>query len=137
MYFGEELGWRVYLQDRLFTLLGGYKGVLVLGIIWGIWLTMNAMGYNFSGQPILGNALMTVFTILFGIILSYAVLKTGSIWIAVIMHLINNKLAAVVAIYIAYSTDALLVNTLSCLLLGIFALVLLRSKVWGQVIKVP
>ena len=117
MYFGEELGWRVYLQDRLFTLLGGYKGVLVLGIIWGIWLTMNAMGYNFSGQPILGNALMTVFTILFGIILSYAVLKTGSIWIAVIMHLINNKLVAVVAVYIAYSTDALLVNILICVLL--------------------
>lgn len=138
LYFGEEFGWRVYLQDRLFPLLGGYKGVLVLGIIWGIWhYPMNAMGYNFPGQPILGNALMTVFTIIFGIILSYAVLKTGSIWIAVIMHLINNKLAAVVAVYIAYSTDAILVNTLSCVLLGIFALVLLRSKVWGQAVKVP
>ncbi|MEN6553688.1 MAG: type II CAAX endopeptidase family protein [Methanobacterium sp.] len=138
LYFGEELGWRVYLQDRLFPLLGGYKGVLVLGIIWGIWhYPMNAMGYNFPGQPILGNALMTVFTIIFGIILSYAVLKTGSVWIAVIMHLINNKLASVVAIYIAYSTDALLVNTLSCVFLGIFALVLLRSKLWGRVGKVP
>lgn len=138
LYFGEELGWRVYLQDRLFPLLGGYKGVLVLGIIWGIWhYPMNAMGYNFPGQPILGNALMTVFTIIFGIILSYAVLKTGSIWIAVIMHLINNKLAGVVAVYIAYSTDAILVNTLSCVILGIFALVLLRSKVWRRVGKVP
>ncbi len=69
LYFGEELGWKVYLQDRLFPLLGGYKGVLVLGIIWGIWhYPMNAMGYNFPGQPILGNALMTAFTISFGII---------------------------------------------------------------------
>ncbi|WP_321421159.1 CPBP family intramembrane glutamic endopeptidase [uncultured Methanobacterium sp.] len=66
----------MYIQNRLFQLLGGYKGVLVLGIIWGIWhYPMNAMGYNFPSQPILGNALMTLFTIIFGIILSYAVLK--------------------------------------------------------------
>jgi len=136
-YFGEELGWRGYLQDRLFPLLGSYKGVLVLGVIWGVWhYPMNALGYNFPGQPILGNILMTVFTIVFGIILSYAVLKTGSIWIAVVMHLFNNKLNGVICAYIAYSPDVLLVNALSCIFLGILALVLLRSKVWKQVEKI-
>jgi len=137
-YFGEEMGWRGYLQDRLFPLLGGYKGVLVLGIIWGIWhYPMNAMGYNFPGQPILGNVMMTLFTIVFGIILSYAVLKTGSIWIAVIMHLLNNKLAGVFAGYIAYSPDPFVVNGLLCILLGIFALVLLKSQIWKNVKKAP
>jgi membrane protease YdiL (CAAX protease family) len=97
---------------------------------------MNALGYNFPGQPILGNILMTVFTIVFGIILSYAVLKTGSIWIAVVMHLFNNKLNGVICAYIAYSPDVLLVNALSCIFLGILALVLLRSKVWKQVEKI-
>ena len=137
-YFGEEFGWRVYLQDRLFPLLGSYKGVLVLGIIWGAWhYPMNAMGYNFPGQPILGNVLMTIFTIVMGIILSYAVLKTGSVWAAVIIHLFNNKAGNVVAAYIAYSSNGLMGNVMSSVLLGIFSLALLRSKVWKRVEKVP
>ena len=42
--FGEEYGWRVFLQDRLLPLFGGYKGVLLLGIIWGIWHSGTIMG---------------------------------------------------------------------------------------------
>jgi membrane protease YdiL (CAAX protease family) len=137
-YFGEEFGWRVYLQDRLFPLLGSYKGVLVLGIIWGAWhYPMNAMGYNFPGHPILGNVLMTIFTIVMGIILSYAVLKTGSVWAAIIIHLFNNKAGNIVAAYLAYSSNGLLGNIMGSVLLGIFALILLRSKVWKRVEKVP
>ena len=101
-YFGEEYGWRFYLQDRLFPLLGGYKGVLVLGIIWGLWHgVIIVLGHNYPGYPILGNVLMTLYCIVLGIIFSYAVLKTGSIWIAVILHLINNKTAPVATSFIA------------------------------------
>ena len=54
-YFGEEYGWRAYLQDRLFPLIGSYKGVLILGIIWGLWhIPLIFMGVIYPGQPVLG-----------------------------------------------------------------------------------
>lgn len=136
-YFGEEYGWRGYLQDRLFPLLGGYKGVLVLGIIWGLWHSpIIAFGHNFPGYPVLGNVLMTIFCIVFGIILSYAVLKTGSIWIAVILHLINNKTGPIASSYIAGSDNPLLSFGVLVVLLLPFALILLKSKVWKINVKI-
>ncbi|MBT7069590.1 MAG: CPBP family intramembrane metalloprotease, partial [Anaerolineae bacterium] len=34
--FGEEYGWRGYLQGELVK-LGRVKGVLWVGVIWGVW----------------------------------------------------------------------------------------------------
>lgn len=34
--FGEEYGWRGFLQTEL-TCLGRIRGVFILGVIWGIW----------------------------------------------------------------------------------------------------
>lgn len=131
-FFGEEYGWRVYLQDRLFPLLGGYKGVIILGIIWGLWHVPGIVfGHNFPGYPILGNVLFTLFCIVFGIILSYAVLKTGSVWIAVILHLINNKFGQDAGAYIAGSNNIILTEGIQIALLAAFAIILLLvSKVW-------
>lgn len=130
-YFGEEYGWRYYLQDRLFPLLGGYKGVLILGIIWGLWHgVIVALGHNYPGYPILGNVLMTFYSIALGIILSYSVLKTGSIWIAVVLHLINNKTAPVATSFIATSNNLILGSIVSIALLAVFAIILLKSEVW-------
>lgn len=68
-YFGEEYGWRFYLQDRLFPLFGPYLGVLILGAIWGIWHAGNIfMGMNWPGQPILGILNITILTIILSVI---------------------------------------------------------------------
>ncbi len=132
--FGEEYGWRVYLQDRLFPLLGGYKGVLVLGIIWGVWHSGTILlGNNYPGQPILGNLAMILGTIVMGIIFSYAVLKTGSVWIAVLLHLITDMTEIPSGLYIATSFDPILSfgsGIYGSALMAVFALILLRSKVW-------
>ena len=37
VYFGEEYGWRFFLQPRLQKKFGKIKGVILLGVIWGIW----------------------------------------------------------------------------------------------------
>jgi membrane protease YdiL (CAAX protease family) len=133
-FFGEEYGWRVYLQDRLFTLLGGYKGVLILGIIWGLWhAPLIFFGFNYPGQPIIGIVLMVLLTIVLGIIFSYAVLKTGSVWIAVILHLIVDTVEVPATTFIASSTNPILsfgVGIFGVAIIAIFALILLRSKVW-------
>lgn len=140
-YFGEEYGWRAYLQDRLFALLGGYKGVLVLGIIWGLWhIPLIVYGALFPGQPILGIGLMIINTIVMGIILSYAVLKTGSIWIAVILHMIPDTLYPTANIYIATSINPIFAfgtGIYGTAVLAVLALILLKSKVWKTIKIVP
>jgi membrane protease YdiL (CAAX protease family) len=133
-YFGEEYGWRVYLQDRLFPLLGGYKGVLLLGVIWGLWhVPLILIGSLYPGQPVLGMALMTFMTILLGIILSYAVLKTGSVWIAVFLHLLVDTIFPIAGFYIATAINPIFsfgTGFYGFVLIALFSLFLLRSKIW-------
>ena len=35
--FGEELGWRGYLQSRLSSRLNGVIAFLIVGVLWGLW----------------------------------------------------------------------------------------------------
>lgn len=139
-YFGEEYGWRAYLQDRLFPLLGGYKGVLILGIIWGLWhIPLIIYGALFQGQPVLGICLMIINTIIMGIILSYTVLKTGSIWIAVILHMIPDTLYPTANLYIATSINPIFAfgtGLYGAAVMAVLALILLRSKVWKTIERV-
>ena len=34
IFFGEELGWREYLQPKLQVLFGKKLGVIILGFVW-------------------------------------------------------------------------------------------------------
>jgi membrane protease YdiL (CAAX protease family) len=133
-FLGEEFGWRFYLQDRLFPLLGGYKGVLVLGIIWGLWhAPLIAFGFNYPGQPILGIVTMVLLTIVLAVIFSYAVLKTRSVWVAVLLHLVVDTIELPANNYLGISKDPIFsfgIGVFGIALLAVFALVLLRSNVW-------
>ena len=92
--FGEEYGWRGYLQGELVK-LGRVRGILLVGVIWGLWhAPIIAMGYNFPGYPVLGILLMTFYTIGLGFLFGYAVLKSGSVWLAAFLHGLNNQVAA-------------------------------------------
>jgi membrane protease YdiL (CAAX protease family) len=130
-YFGEEYGWRFYLQDRMFALFGGYKGVILVGLIWGLWhLPLNLVGLNFAANPVAGNFVYLVYAIVVGIIFSYAVLLTRSIWIAVLLHAITDSI--VVTGYPYLADGQILVAFLPVLLLlGVLAAILLRSKIWS------
>ena len=64
--FGEEYGWRGFLQRRLIR-LGKLRGVLLVGVIWGVWhAPIIAMGHNYPGYPVAGIFLMTLYTIAMG-----------------------------------------------------------------------
>lgn len=129
-YFGEEYGWRFYLQDRMFALFGGYKGVVLVGLIWGLWhLPLMLVGMNFPDNLIAGNIVYLIYTVVIGIIFSYGVLKTRSIWIAVLLHAIVDPLVMTGYPYIA--NGQVIVAFLPLLiLLGILAAVTLRSRIW-------
>jgi len=90
--FGEEYGWRGFLQSG-FIHLGKMKAVLLVGIIWGIWhFPVILRGVHTYPPTLLGLFLGLIFFILWGIIQGYAVIKTGSIWIAAFIHGVVNSI---------------------------------------------
>jgi membrane protease YdiL (CAAX protease family) len=128
VYFGEEYGWRYYLQDRLLALFGGYKGMLLVGLIWGLWhAPLMMMGMNFPAEPFLpANLIYLLYTIIMSVIFGYAVIRTGSIWIAVLLHALTDMMVSPARAFIS-GGDTILSFLPLVVLLGIFALVLLRS----------
>ena len=90
--WGEEFGWRGYLQLRLL----GQRPLLAAvttGLIWGVWhYPINLRGYNYPGHPILGLLLFPVSTTLLSIIFGWLRLKTGSVWAASLAHAATNAI---------------------------------------------
>ena len=77
--FGEEFGWRGYLQPKLLP-LGGRKAVILTGLIWGVWhWPVILMGYNYGSQyfgaPFLGPLAMVWFTMSLSVIFGWVTIK--------------------------------------------------------------
>jgi membrane protease YdiL (CAAX protease family) len=84
--FGEELGWRGFLQ-REFAYMGFWKSSAIIGVIWGIWhAPLILQGLNYPQHPRLGVLMMTLLTLLLAPILSYVRLKAKSVIAAAIFH---------------------------------------------------
>jgi membrane protease YdiL (CAAX protease family) len=84
--FGEELGWRGFLQKEL-SKLDFWKSSLIIGIIWGIWhAPIILQGHNYPQHPSIGVIMMIIFTILLSPIFSYVRIKAKSVIAAAIIH---------------------------------------------------
>lgn len=93
--FGEEFGWRGYMNQKMEPLLGTTGTVIVGGIIWGLWhAELTVVGHNFGteydGYPYLGILAMCISCTFIGMGLMWLTKKTGSIYPAAIMHASNN-----------------------------------------------
>jgi len=96
-FFGEEYGWRYFLQPVMQKKFGMKLGVILLGVVWGLWhMPVDTMFYTKDSIPqmIVGQIITCVSL---GIFLGYAYLKTNNIWIPVAMHFLNNNLIPVVS----------------------------------------
>jgi membrane protease YdiL (CAAX protease family) len=131
--FGEEYGWRGYLQTEL-TRLGRIRGVFLLGIIWGIWhWPVIWMGYNYPGQPILGSIAMVVWCVILAYFLAYAVFKSNGIWTAAYLHALNNQALSFFIMTMVMPTSMLFsfgMGIPSLVLGAIIVLLILRDPVW-------
>ncbi|MFI9846259.1 type II CAAX prenyl endopeptidase Rce1 family protein [Nonomuraea sp. NPDC051941] len=92
--FGEEFGWS-YLLPKLLP-LGLWRGLLISGVIWGVFHTpFTLQGYHYPGLP--GGLAVLAFTtasVLLGALLGWLRLAAGSIWPAVAAHAAANLIAS-------------------------------------------
>jgi len=85
--FGEEYGWRGYLQDLLLEKFSILKTLLITGVIWGLWhAPLIAMGYNYHQYPLPGVFLFTLWTIFVGIFFGWLKIKSKSVLTATLGH---------------------------------------------------
>lgn len=94
-FFGEEYGWRGYLQPILMNRFGKRKGVLLLGIIWGLWHLPLDLFFYAPETPFLSVLSHQITCISLGIFFAYVYLKTENIWSVVLLHFLNNDLIPV------------------------------------------
>lgn len=92
-FFGEEYGWRYFLQPILEKKFGMIKGVLLLGLIWGLWhLPLNLFYYSAEGMGAMSLVNQIGNCITLSIFMAYAYNKTRSVWAPTIIHYLNNNL---------------------------------------------
>lgn len=92
--WGEEFGWRGYLQPRLFP-GRPLPAAIATGVIWGLWhYPLILRGYDFGDQAKLGAGVFLVTTVLMSIIFGWLNDRTGSIWVPSLAHSATNAVGA-------------------------------------------
>ncbi|ADR21095.1 peptidase [Marivirga tractuosa] len=86
--FGEEYGWRGYLQKQWAPNNKKLVGFIAIGTIWGLWhLPGILLGHNFPDYPILGGLiLMPITCIGFSLVFGTTFNKNYVIWVPAILH---------------------------------------------------
>lgn len=111
-FFGEEYGWRYYLQPMLQKRFGLRAGVLILGIVWGLWhLPVDFLYYVSPEQGFIMLVSQLITCVTYGIFFGFVYMRTNNIWAVVLIHFFNNNLAPVIAG--TYTADVLQNQTVS------------------------
>lgn len=92
---GEEFGWRAYLLQKLIHRFGSARNAAVLvGLIWAVWhMPLIFMGLSTDPGIVAGSRDIFLFMLMYpististSILLSWATLKSGSVWPAALGH---------------------------------------------------
>lgn len=79
---------------------GRTKGLLIGGVIHGVWHfpVMLAVGYEYGkdyiGAPLLGLVVFCIYTMSMGIVSDFLYVRSGSMWLPVILHGMINSAAS-------------------------------------------
>ncbi len=133
-FFGEEYGWRGFLQPLLQKQFGPRGGILVLGAVWGLWhLPINIFYYSPDTWAL--SVLNQVFLcICYSVFFGFAYAKTKSIWAPVMIHFFNNNAVLLFASADSISNQVLdwLSILLSFVAMGVLYLPFFASRVFRQ-----
>ena len=95
-FFGEEYGWRYYLQPLFQKRFGLKGGVILLGCVWAVWhLPIDFFYYTTPDMGLAALVSQFITCITIGLFMAYAYMKTQNIWVPVIIHFLNNNMAVV------------------------------------------
>ena len=138
--FGEEFGWRAYLQPKLMV-LGWRRAMVWMGVIWGFWhWPILALGHNYGldypGAPWLGMLAFVWFTFILGTLLGWLTVRGGSVWPAVIGHGAVNGIAGL-GILFAQGNPNLLVGPVPYGLIGGLAFSAVAIWMWFNPPSLP
>jgi membrane protease YdiL (CAAX protease family) len=91
VFWGEEFGWRAYLQRRVGG--GPLRAALVTGVIWSVWhYPLVLTDYSSYGNPLAGIGTWTLLMVAQSVILAWLFLRSGSIWVPCVAHAGNNMI---------------------------------------------
>lgn len=108
--FGEEFGWRGFLQRRLFP-NAHVASAIATGLIWGVWhFPLILRGYNYPDQPFLGAAVFTVVTIFLSYIFGWLYRRGASIWCNSLAHAATNTVGSLALLWLAGMGGPILIS---------------------------
>ncbi|CZR96330.1 MULTISPECIES: CPBP family intramembrane glutamic endopeptidase [Clostridioides] len=130
LFFGEEYGWRGFLQEKMQIKFGKRAGVILLGFIWELWhIPLWFTIYHVDG---LGICIRLFSVISLSIFLGYVYMKTKNIWTCVMIHLINNTVfldADLDNIFLNFNSSNLNSNIiLGCLIFSVILSLFIFTK---------
>ncbi len=103
--FGEEAGWRGFLQRQL-GYLGFWKSSALIGLIWGLWhAPIILQGHNYPQHPGAGVFMMIIWTLLLSPVFSYVRLRAGSVLAAALIHGSLNGTAGLAVMVVEGGND--------------------------------
>jgi uncharacterized protein len=133
--FGEEYAWRGILPGA-WRRYGARWAALLSGLVWGVWhLPIILAGIHTYPPTVPGLLLALVFFGLWGVVQSYAVLKTGSIWVAAFLHGLVNSVYAFGLATLVRPEDKIWsfgLGLFGLLCLAPIVFLLLRDPVWQR-----
>jgi len=132
--FGEELGWRGWLQTALMP-LGTWPALLVTGAVWGLWhAPVILLGYNFARPDLVGVLFMVGGCVAWGILFGWLRLRSTSVWPAVLAHGSLNAAGGLLLLLAGAGVvpDMALVGPLGVIAWALVAVVVLVVVLAGQ-----
>jgi membrane protease YdiL (CAAX protease family) len=96
LLWGEEFGWRGYLQSRLPT-GRPLAAAVATGLIWGVWhypLVLAGYGLFEEERVVSGLVLYPLLCVPLSAFLGWLGLNTGSVWAPSLAHAVHNNVTA-------------------------------------------
>jgi len=88
--FGEEFGWRGYLQKRIFV-GRPLPAAVATGLIWGAWhYPLVLAGYQYPDDRLLGLFVFPVSCVLLSVVFGWLQDRAGSVWAPSLAHAATN-----------------------------------------------
>lgn len=137
--FGEEYGWRGFLQRELRP-MGLRSSTFFIGIIWATWhIPIISSGVHTYPPTPIGYLFAYVFFVLWGFVQSYAVLKTGSVWTVAFLHGVVNSVYSFTLTYLVRPDDKLFsfgLGAYGLVCVVVVVMMILRDPIWST-LQVP